>query len=54
MSGILVAAMLSTMHYEGDVPAAGGDYQDVAIQVPAGTAEITIAHSDGSDYTILD
>jgi len=54
MSGILVAAVLSTMHYEGDVPAAGGDYQDVAIQVPAGTAEITIAHSDGSDYTILD
>jgi len=54
MSAIFVAAVLSTMHYEGDVPAAGGDYQDVAIAVPAGTAEITIAHTDGSDYTILD
>ena len=54
MSGILVAAVLSTMHYEGDVPAAGGDYQDVAIDVPAGTVEIQIAHTDGSDYTILD
>src|SRR3954468_22525298 len=54
MSGILVAAVLSTMHYEGDVAAAGGDYQDVAIAVPAGTVEISIAHSDGSDYTILD
>ncbi|HET9990661.1 MAG TPA: CehA/McbA family metallohydrolase, partial [Kofleriaceae bacterium] len=54
MSGILVAAVLSVMHYEGDVPAAGGDYQDVAIDVPAGTVEIAIAHTDGSDYTILD
>ena len=42
------------MHYEGDVPAAGGDYQDVAFTVPAGTVEIEIAHTDGSDYTILD
>jgi MYXO-CTERM domain-containing protein len=42
------------MHYEGDVVAAGGDYQDVAVEVPAGTVEISIAHSDGSDYTILD
>ncbi len=54
MSAILVAAVLSTMHYEGDVAAAGGDYQDVAIEVPAGTVEIEIAHTDGSDYTILD
>src|SRR3569833_4485886 len=54
MSGILVAAVMSTMHYEGDVPAVGGDYQDVAIQVPAGTAKITLAHSDGSDCTILE
>ncbi|MEO8842950.1 MAG: CehA/McbA family metallohydrolase [Kofleriaceae bacterium] len=54
MSWIAVAAVLSTMHYEGDVPADGGDYQDVAITVPAGTVEIEIAHTDGSDYTILD
>src|SRR5450755_2665187 len=54
MSWIAVALVLSTMHYEGDVPADGGDYQDVAITVPAGTVEIEIAHTDGSDYTILD
>jgi hypothetical protein len=51
---ILVAAVISTMHYEGDVLAAGGDYQDVAITVPDGTVEMEIAHTDGSDYTILD
>jgi len=52
--GLLVAAVISTMHYEGDVPAANGDYQDVQITVPDGTVEIEIAHTDGSDYTILD
>lgn len=51
---LAVAAVLSTMHYEGDVPAAGGDYVDVAIEVPKGTEEIRIAHADGSDYDILD
>ena len=33
-------AVLSQMHYEGDVPVAGGDYADVAFIVPAGTVEI--------------
>jgi hypothetical protein len=51
---MIFAAVISTMHYEGDVPAAGGDYQDVSIDVPAGTVEIEISHTDGSDYTILD
>ncbi|CAN5532812.1 hypothetical protein BH11MYX1_BH11MYX1_13810 [soil metagenome] len=54
MVGILVAVVLSTMHYEGDVGAAGGDYQSVEVVVPEGTVEISIAHSDGSDVTILD
>ena len=49
-----VAVVLSTMHYEGDVTAAGGDYADVAFEVPAGTAEIQISHTDGSTYVILD
>lgn len=49
-----LAATLSTMHHEGDVAAAGGDYVDVAFIVPAGTAEIRVAHSDGSDAVILD
>jgi len=47
-------AVLSTMHYEGDVPIAGGDYQEVAFVVPAGAVECQIHHDDGSDYDILD
>jgi len=46
--------VLSTMHYEGDVAAAGGDYLDVPFEVPAGTVEIQITHVDGSDFDILD
>lgn len=42
------------MHYEGDVPLDGGDYVDVAVDVPAGAVECDIAHSDGSDFVILD
>lgn len=47
-------AVLSTMHYEGDVPAAGGDYQEVPFVVPTGAVECQIHHDDGSDYDILD
>src|SRR4051812_12280907 len=54
VSLIAIAAVLSTMHYEGDVTAAGGDYADVAFVVPAGTVEIQITHSDGSSDVILD
>src|ERR1044071_7893997 len=49
-----VAATLATMHYEPGVPAAGGDYVDVAFVVPAGTQEIRISHTDGSATAILD
>jgi hypothetical protein len=49
-----LASVLSTMHYDGEVAAAGGDYADLAFVVPAGTREIRIAHSDGSDTDILD
>jgi hypothetical protein len=54
MSLVAVAVVLSTMHYEGDVTAAGGDYVDVQFTVPAGTVEIQITHTDGSDSVILD
>lgn len=54
MSLIAVAAVLSMMHYEGDVTAAGGDYADVPFTVPAGAVECDIAHTDGSDFVILD
>ncbi len=49
-----LAAVLSTMHYEGDVTPAGGDFAVVEFAVPAGTREIRIAHTDGSDYVVLD
>lgn len=49
-----VLAVLSTMHYEGDVAPTGGDYAAVEFAVPAGTVEIQIAHTDGSDFVILD
>ncbi|HET7501054.1 MAG TPA: CehA/McbA family metallohydrolase [Kofleriaceae bacterium] len=39
---------------EGDVAAAGGDYVDVAFEVPAGIQEIRISHDDGSPTDILD
>ncbi|MBL0215117.1 MAG: CehA/McbA family metallohydrolase [Myxococcales bacterium] len=47
-------AVLSQMHYEGDVSAAGGDYADVAFDVPAGTVEIQVSHADNSEFVILD
>src|SRR3954469_10171112 len=51
---LTVLAVLSQMHYEGDVPVSGGDYADVAFVVPAGTVEIQVSHTDGSDFVILD
>jgi MYXO-CTERM domain-containing protein len=49
-----VAAVLCTHHLEGDVTAAGGDYLDVPFDVPAGTIEIQIKHTDDSEFAILD
>ncbi|HEY4238847.1 MAG TPA: CehA/McbA family metallohydrolase [Kofleriaceae bacterium] len=51
---LVLAAVLSTMHFEGDVTADGGDYATVDFPVPAGTKEIRVAHTDGSDAVILD
>jgi MYXO-CTERM domain-containing protein len=50
---VAVCSSVAT-HLEADVPAAGGDYVDVAFDVPAGTQEIRVAHSDGSATDILD
>jgi hypothetical protein len=47
-------AVLTTAHLEADVDAQGGDYVVVPFEVPAGTVEIQIAHTDGSDAVILD
>src|ERR1041385_3122951 len=54
MGLVAIAVVLSSMHYEGAVTAAGGDYVDVAFDVPAGTKEIRITHTDGSNDVILD
>jgi MYXO-CTERM domain-containing protein len=54
VSLLALATVLSTMHYEGDVPVGGGDYVDVPVEVPAGAVECDIAHADGSDFVILD
>ena len=53
---LLAATLCSATpaHLEGDVPAAGGDYLAVTFDVPAGTQEIRVAHSDGSATDILD
>ena len=54
MSFFAIAAVLTSMHYEADVPVSGGDYVDVAFAVPVGTVEIQISHTDGSADVILD
>jgi hypothetical protein len=51
---LALGAVLSTLHYEGDVTPAGGDFAVVEFDVPAGTREIRIAHTDGSDLVVLD
>src|SRR6187402_2285272 len=51
---LVLGAVLSTMHYEGDVTSSGGDFFIVELDVPAGTREIRIAHTDGSDSVVLD
>lgn len=50
----LALAFEISVPYEGDVSPVGGDFAVVDFAVPAGTKEIRIAHTDGSDYVILD
>jgi len=51
---ILVAAVISTLHFEGGVTSAGGDYERIEFAVPVGTVEMSITHDDGSASVILD
>lgn len=44
----------ATVTLDGEVPAAGGDFAVVDFEVPEGTVEIEITHSDESDFNILD
>ncbi len=51
---LAVVAVLSTLHLEGDITPDGGDYVEVPFVVPAGTVEMTIAHVNQTNDTILD
>jgi len=51
---LALLVVLSTTHYEGDVSSAGGDYAEIPFEVPAGSVECQVAHTDGSDQVILD
>jgi hypothetical protein len=53
--GLLAVLAAAPLHFEGDVTNTdGNDYDLVTFDVPAGTQEIEIAHSDGSTTDILD
>jgi hypothetical protein len=51
---ILGLSAAAPLHFEGDVTAGDGDYTLVTFDVPAGTVEIQVDHTDGSDADILD
>jgi hypothetical protein len=51
---VLVAAVTGMVHLEDDVPAGGGDYLLVDFDVPTGTQESRLTHTDGSADNILD
>jgi hypothetical protein len=54
MGFALFAAVISTLHLAGPVAADGGDYLVIDFEVPAGTVEFQIAHSDESTSDVLD
>jgi hypothetical protein len=51
---VFIGADISTITLSGDVTTDGGDYVVVPFEVPAGTVEMEITHSDNSDNDILD
>ena len=54
MIPIVFAAVLSTMHFEGDVTTANGDYVVVPFAVPAGTVEFDVVRAVTPSDAILD
>jgi MYXO-CTERM domain-containing protein len=54
LAALGLAPAAAPLHFEADVTAGNGDYVLVPFDVPAGTAEIQIDHTDGSDTDILD
>ena len=54
MPFLAIAAVLSTVHLEGDAVPGNGDYIDVPFTVPAGTVEMEIAKTYTTGANILD
>lgn len=54
MTGVVLAAVISTLTLEGDVTEEGGDYLVVPFEVPAGTVEILFHHQHDTPGTTLD
>jgi hypothetical protein len=54
MGAILFAAIISTLHLEGDVAPAGGDYVVLPFAVPAGTVELDVVRTVPTANAILD
>src|SRR5688572_15624312 len=54
MTSIVLAALISTLHLEGDVTKANGDYLVVPFAVPAGTVEFQIDRVVTGAGSILD
>ena len=54
MTGVVLAAVISTLTLEGDVTPEGGDYVVVPFEVPVGTVEILFHHEHDTPGTTLD
>jgi hypothetical protein len=54
MVSILFATVISTLHIQGTATPGGGDYLVVPFDVPAGTVEFDVVHTNTTPSTILD
>ena len=54
MTGVVLAAVISSLTLEGDVTGEGGDYLRVPFEVPPGTVEILFHHTHDTPGTTLD
>lgn len=54
LSAIAIAAVTATLPFDGAIEDDGNDYVIIDFEVPAGTREIEISHTNGSDQNILD
>lgn len=54
MSAVIFAAVISTLTIDGAVERAGGDYELVTFEVPAGVVELEIQHDTLTEGAVLD